>query len=155
MASSLGVTVRASSSDGTYFGQPLEERQLQQRLPKAPGALWALLHKTKITENDKLGIFKASHPPEVQALAGKTLTVTGFMMPLDTTPKVKRFLLTRFTPVCPFCPPGAPNEVVDVTSAQPVAYTEKVMTVTGKFSLMNDGEKGLFFHLDGATVARN
>ena len=142
----------ASARADDYLGQPTEERDAQKRLPQARDDLWRILATTKIREDDKEGIFTAMHPPEVQALAGQTLTLSGFVMPLDTTRRFKHFLLTRYTPVCPFCPPGAPNEVVEVKSSDAIAQTNDLIRVTGTFALENNGEKGLFFRLDGARV---
>lgn len=70
------------------------------------------------------------------------------MLPMDTAPRSKHFLLSRYTPVCFFCPPGQPNEVVEVISKPGVKLTGAMITLTGRLSLINDGEKGLFFRLD-------
>jgi hypothetical protein len=56
------------------------------------------------------------------------------------------------TPVCFFHPPGAPNEVIEVYSNTPIAITDKIVTVTGRFTLISDPEKGLFFRLSNATA---
>jgi hypothetical protein len=73
-------------------------------------------------------------------------------MPLDTTPKSKHFLLTKYTPVCFFCPPGQPNEVVEVTTNRGIAITARMLTVNGKMALINNAEKGLFFRVDAASI---
>ena len=91
--------------------------------------------------------------PEVKALAGQTITLNGFVLPLDGSDHTKHFLLTRRTPVCMFCPPGEPNEVTEVVAPHPIVWTDKIVTVTGPLSLINKGEKGIFFKID-ATTAR-
>ena len=73
-------------------------------------------------------------------------------MPLDASTHGNHFLLSKYTPVCAFCPPGEPNEVVEVTTARPIAYTPKLVNVTGTFALENNGDNGLFFKMAGATV---
>lgn len=137
------------------FGQPLEERSAQQALPQSPDKQWALLATTVIGEDLERGLFTARHPPGVRALSGRTMTITGYVMPLETTPTFSHFLLTRYTPVCNFCPPGAPNEVIEVIAATPLAPTHDLVQVSGPFSLANNGEKGLFFRIDGALVRPN
>jgi hypothetical protein len=149
-----GETDTGTVSQGDYLGQPLEERKAQQSLPQAHDGLWRTLATTKIGEDGAHGIFTARHSPQVRALVGQTLTLSGFIMPLETTDRFRHFLLTRYTPVCPFCPPGAPNEVVEVWSAQPIAETYDLMRATGRFSLADNGEKGLFFRLDGANIEK-
>lgn len=141
------VPVRSSASlqgDG--------ERSAQAKLQQGRSPLWATLRTTRISEDDARGIFKADHPPAVKALVGRTLTLPGFIMPLDTAAKGTHFLLSKYTPVCAFCPPGEPNEVVEIRTATPIAYSARLVNVTGKFTLENKGDNGLFFQMTGAQV---
>ena len=142
----------ASPEQGDLYGQPLSERSAQQALPQSHDTIWTTLHHTTITEDTKQGIYTARHPPEVQALVGKQLTVQGFILPYTTDALARHFLLTRYTPVCFFCPPGAPNEVIDLTIDKPVKWEDKLYSVSGVFAIQNDGEKGLFFRLDRARI---
>lgn len=128
------------------------ERDAQARLPQGRSAMWTTLRTTRIDEDDARGIFTATHPPAVRALVGKTLALPGFIMPLDAATRGDHFLLSRYTPVCAFCPPGGPNEVVEVRTARPIAFTGRLVTVTGRFGLENKGENGLFFQMTGADV---
>ena len=128
------------------------ERAAQATLPQGRSPLWATLRQTKIGEDDARGLFTAVHPPAVRALSGRIISLPGFLMPLDAATTGTHFLLSKYTPVCAFCPPGEPNEVVEVHSATPIAYSPKLVTVTGRFSLENNGEKGLFFQMNGASV---
>lgn len=150
-AAVFGVSVAlltASPVLGQSFGQAPGERATQLKLPTSQAPIWATLRKTKIGENAKLGIFTASFPDEVKALNGTQVTVSGFMLPMDTATRSKHFLLARYTPVCFFCPPGQPNEVVEVISKPGVKLTGNMVTLSGRLSLINNGEKGLFFRLD-------
>jgi len=132
--------------------QPPEERALQDRLPKAHDAVWNEFVKCKVGYNNRTGMYSISVTPEVKALSGKPLTASGWVMPLDGSDHTKHFLLTRRTPVCMFCPPGEPNEVVEVFTPNAVAWTDKLVTVTGPFSLISNGEKGMFFRISEAQV---
>lgn len=128
------------------------ERQAQSHLPQGRSPLWATLRTTRIGMNEAQGIFTATHPPAVKALVGKSITLTGFIMPLDTATRGTHFLLSKYTPVCAFCPPGEPNEVVEVRTAKPIAFVEQLVNVTGIFGLQNKGDNGLFFQMSGASV---
>ncbi|MDF0490333.1 DUF3299 domain-containing protein [Sphingomonas sp. H39-1-10] len=128
------------------------ERSSQARLPQGRSPLWATLRQTKIGVNEAQGLFTASYPAPVKALSGKTVSLAGFIMPLDAQTRGTHFLLSKYTPVCSFCPPGEPNEVIEVRTAKPVAFVQKLVTVTGRFALQNNGEQGLFFQMAGATV---
>lgn len=129
------------------------EAQRQAALPKSGSGVWAVLRTTVVKLDDKAGMFTATHSSAVKALAGKPLTVTGFMLPLDPTARVKHFLLSKYTPVCSFCPPGEPNEVVEVTTTATIPVTTKLLSVTGLFGLQNNGDNGLFFTLSGASIS--
>lgn len=128
------------------------ERRAQAQLPQGRSPLWATLRTTRIGVNERRGIFTATHPPAVKALVGKTVTLPGFIMPLDASTRGSHFLLSKYTPVCAFCPPGEPNEVVEVRTAKPVAFVARLVNVTGTFTLQNNGDMGLFFQMSGATV---
>lgn len=132
--------------------QPRNEREAQQGLPQSRAPLWAVLRRTRVDEDDRRGLFTAAFPPEVRALSGRTVTLSGFMLPLDTDARARHFLLSKYTPVCFFCPPGQPNEVVEVTAPRGVAVTDRMLTVTGRLALTHQTDKGLFFRMDGATA---
>lgn len=133
-----------------FSSQPLDERKAQDGLPMSKNPLWDTLQTTQIKVDKKKGYYSAKIPPAVKNMSGKELTVSGFMMPLESKDKFKHFLLSKRTPTCPFCPPGEPNEIIDVWTAKPVEYTDDMITVKGRFELMNDKEMGLFFKLKDA-----
>jgi hypothetical protein len=132
--------------------QPIDERRRQKPMPIAPDALWTTLRTTRISGDLKGGVYRAEPPPAVQALAGRDITITGFMLPLDPSKHFNHFILTRNTPVCPFCMPGEPNEVVEVYTTGFVTYSEDLVAVTGHFALEDSGQTGLFFKLDQAKM---
>ena len=131
-------------------GQPTDERKAQDALPKSGDPMWNLLAKTRIHLDKKLGLYRADFPGEVTALAGKEITISGFMLPLESTEKFKHFIISKRTPTCPFCPPGEPNEIVDVWLDNAVSWDEDMVKVTGTFELMDNPELGLFFKLTHA-----
>src|SRR5262249_49914973 len=96
------------------------------------------------------GTYSIKLTPEVQSLDGKTITVRGFVLPMDGSDQTKHFLLSRNTPVCAFCPPGQPNEVIEVQSSNAVPFTDKIVAVTGKLRLVNDQERSVFFKMENA-----
>lgn len=144
-------TSTAAAADAP-LGQPAGERAAQKGLPRSSAPLWAVLAHTRIGENAKTGYYTVAFPAEVKALNGQAVTLTGFMLPLDAQRRSRRFLLSKYTPVCAFCPPGEPNEVVEVTVGQGVPVTDRLLTVSGKLALIDNAEKGLFFRVDAASV---
>lgn len=132
--------------------QPPAERARQALMPVSSDPVWALLRQTPIKADLARGVFTAAPPPQVRALAGREIDVTGFMLPLDPSPMFSHFLLTRNTPVCAFCPPGEPNEVIEVNLDQYVKASSEPVTVHGRFVLQDNGQQGLFFQLDRAEI---
>ena len=135
---------------GSAASQPADERAAQDALPKSSDPMWAVLTKTKIHVNEKQGTYSATYPPEVKALVGTEVTISGFILPLDATEKFKHFILSKRTPTCPFCPPGEPNEIIDVQMDKAIAWDEDSVKVSGTFELMSNPELGMFFRLKNA-----
>jgi hypothetical protein len=133
-------------------GQPADERSAQNKLPHAQSPIWGTLLTSKVSYNNRTGLYSLAVTPQVKELAGKAITLNGFVLPLDANDHTSHFLLTRNTPVCMFCPPGQPNEVVEVISPHPILWTDKIVSVTGPLRLINNGEKGMFFQIAASQV---
>lgn len=130
--------------------QPPGERSAQDKLPQSHDPLWARLARCASHFDTKAALYGITLTPEVKAMDGKTATVSGFVLPLDGADQTRHFLLTKRTPVCLYCPPGEPNEVIEVTTRHPVAWSDDMVTVTGRFTLVADVEKAIFFALRDA-----
>ena len=131
----------------TAFGQPVDERKAQDALQKSHDPMWATLTQTKIAVDEAKGLYTPTYPDAVKALVGKPVTISGFILPLDATEKFSHFILSKRTPTCPFCPPGEPNEIVDVWMDKPIAWSENMVKISGTFELIDDKELGMFFKL--------
>jgi hypothetical protein len=123
------------------------ERALQLTLPTADGPQWAKLRKTKVWVDEPTQLFRASHPAEVRALAGKPFKIQGFMLPLEMAERTTRFLISPYTPVCFYHPPAEPNEVIEVWLKRPIRAGYHLVEVEGVLALTDNGEKGLFFQI--------
>ena len=132
------------------IGQPTDERKAQDALPQANDDMWKTFGKCKVHLDQKNYKYSIDYTPEVKAMERKEITVSGFMLPLESTEKFKHFLLSKRTPTCPFCPPGEPNEIVEVFTKKPVTWDEGIVVVTGKFGFTSNPELGLFFQLKDA-----
>lgn len=131
-------------------GRPPDEIAAQKLLPKVRGELWTKLTQCAVDFDQHKGTYRIRITPEVRALDGKTVTIRGFVLPLDGSDRTQHFLVTRNTPVCLYCPPGEPNEVVEVESERAIAWTNRIVSVTGRLKLINDEEKALFFKVEHA-----
>lgn len=114
---------------------------------------WTILDKTKVTQDLAKGVLKAEFPPEVAGLSGKSVRISGFMLPLESTTQTRRFILTRRSVTCPFCPPNAPTEAVEVELEAPIAFTPELVSVEGRLALTRASDQGLFYRLTSASIA--
>jgi len=119
------------------------------RLMDSEDTLWKTFAKCKLKPNKDFS-YDITYIPSVKAMSGKEITISGFMLPLDAKEKSKHFLLERRAPTCAFCPPGEPNEIMEVFAAKPMAWNENLVTFSGTLILPNDGKKGIFFQLKDA-----
>ncbi len=110
---------------------------------------WDILKTTRLT-TDARGMVHAEVPPKVQALSGQQMSVSGFILPIEASPKFQHFILSRYSPQCPFCPSGTPSEMIEVMSKKPAQAGNYMVFIQGKFGVQNKVEDGLFFRIDDA-----
>lgn len=128
-----------------------QERAYQNGLPRSKDPIWPKLRACKVSFNSRTGLYGLTPTPDVKAMAGRTVRIRGFILPLDGLDLTKHFLLGVNTPVCLFHPPGEPNEVIEVRSVKPVRWSENQIVAEGQFGLIKNAEMGVFFSL---TLAR-
>jgi hypothetical protein len=120
-------------------------------LPELKGVVsWKMLADvTPVKQKDK---FVPQFSKSVEALDKKEVKLQGFMMPLDTGEKQKRFLLVSLPPSCAFCLPGGPDQMVEVQAKTAVKYGFEPIVVTGKFLVLKDDPMGLYYRLTDAVA---
>ena len=125
---------------------------LTSMLPDAKGALaWSLLGKTSIRKRDnKLG---PDFPQALKPFNGKTVKVQGYVLPLEAGQSQKRFLLSAWSPSCPFCLTAGPEAMVEVKAKSAVAYALEPVVVQGRLELLDNDPAGLFYRLVDAEPA--
>jgi len=121
------------------------------------GTPWSVLQATReVTRKNADGyiVSKPVFTPQVRALAGKRITVSGYMMPLDNLGKQKHFVLLAYPPGCPFHFHALPNQFIEVVAATPFPLKEDRPTiVSGVLQLVGQNESGIFYKLVAATPA--
>ena len=127
-----------------------QERQAQQDLPKSSDPIWPVLKQCHVTLDRASGTYHLDPTPAVEALAGKSMRVTGYVVPLDGSDQTKDFLIGVNTPVCFYHPPGDPNEVIAVDAATSIEWSDRLVTVEGVFTLIRNAQAGVFFKLTDA-----
>lgn len=137
-----------------FSSQPMDERTAQKTLPQSHDILWKTLSACKVHLDPKRFAYSISFTPEVTAMEGKELSISGFMLPLEATEKFSHFLLSKRTPSCSFCMPGEPNEIIEVFTKKPLKWDEKMVTVKGIMHFTNNPESGLFFQMKESEIVK-
>jgi len=92
-------------------------------------------------------------PPHIRALSGKTVTLMGFMYPLQAGPRLKIFCLLRTTQTCCYGPMPQYNQYVLVEMPSPVAFERLApVTVKGVFFVEANPAEGYIYRMEGTSV---
>ncbi len=139
--------------------QPEEERQAQDTLPKSNDILWSVLAKTKLKKTDNPDIVKPHFPNEVLSLDGKSVIISGFMLPMESTEKFTHFMLSKRTPTCFFCAPGTQAEIIEVFASKPTIWESDLIKVKGTIKLLHKEEGSadssfFFFQIKDAKIIK-
>ena len=92
---------------------------------------------------------KPDFPEAIRKLEGQTITVKGFMFPLEESDDQQTFLLGPFPMSCPFHYHVGPSMVIEVhADKHPVKFSYDPVTITGTLELVpSDWENGIFYRL--------
>lgn len=110
---------------------------------------WSLLAKVQIKQG-LFGEVETTFDPAIKILEQKDIKLAGFMFPLQSGEKIKRFILSAKQPTCATCMPGGAEAMVLVNSQQPVKVSTDRVQVKGHFKIAQ--EMGLLYKLDQAQV---
>jgi uncharacterized protein len=133
--------------------QSLPDHVQQAMLPDVKGIVsWSLLVKTSIRKTD--GRLGPHFPEDVRALNGKIVKVQGFMLPLETGDLHRRFLISAFSPSCPFCLTAGPETMIEVKLRAPVKYSLDPVVFEGRFETLDNDPGGVFYRLVDTSAAR-
>lgn len=105
-------------------------------------------YNKELNENINYPIFS----PEIQALEGKTVNVTGYVIPLEIGSDY--FVLSAFPfASCFFCGAAGPETVIEVYSTKPLKLTgDDRITVRGRLELNRSDINHLMFMLRDAVL---
>jgi hypothetical protein len=127
-------TYGAAQAPDYKSGRVVEDVWKPAATPKG-GVSWKVLESTgETTRTDAQGfiVSKPRFTPQVKALAGKRITVAGWMMPLTPGRTQKHFVLLGYPPGCPFHFHAAPNQFIEVYADTPFPTSDtRVFTVSG------------------------
>lgn len=117
--------------------------------------VWKSLSKiTYRKEYDELMGFKIDKPvfsDAIKSMEGKTITVKGYIIPVEGYKSHKEFIFSAFPySMCFFCGGAGPETVMEVSTKEPVKYTTEQITLTGTLRLNSDDINRLMFKIEHA-----
>ena len=121
-------------------------------LPDARGAVpWSLLSAATIKmSKGKLG---PAFPDALRPLNGKVVKLQGYILPIEAGQTHRYFLLSAWSPTCPFCQTAGPEAVVEVRARTAVKYSIEPLVVEGRLMLLDNDASGMFYRLVEAVPA--
>jgi hypothetical protein len=123
-------------------------------IPPAQGDLWQKLAACPIHTSYVKGSYRIAYTPEMKALENTKIRIDGYIMPLESTRESNHFLLSIRSSGCPYCPPAAPNQMVEVFTNTPQQWNESLTTFEGTLKLAPpENDNGIFFTLHDASPA--
>jgi hypothetical protein len=145
-AAALATLALALGASATWAQAPAPHDPQTSMLPDAKGAVaWSLLSRTAIKKVDgKLG---PDFPAALRPLNGKTVKLQGYILPLEAGQTHRRFLLSAWSPTCPFCLTAGPEAMVEVKAKTAVKYSLEPVVVQGRFELVDNDPSGMFYRL--------
>lgn len=111
---------------------------------------WEDLMRARVQYRD-MKLF-ADFPPEVADLAGQTVKVWGFMMPLEADLEQSWFLLASNPPSCFFHVPGGPAGTVEVFAREGIEVSWDAVVLEGRFEPQEASETGVVYRLHDARL---
>ncbi len=90
----------------------------------------------------------------IRKLEGKTVTLQGYILPLEGRRTQKYFIFSAYPyDMCFFCGGAGPESVAEVYTKKPIRYTNKMIKIKGRLVLNNSGSiDQLFYVLQDAVV---
>ncbi len=105
--------------------------------------------------NDLLG-YKIDVPvfdKIIRSMAGKTITVRGYIIPTDGYKSHSEFVFSAFPySMCFFCGQAGPETVMEVEAKNGVKYTSEPVTLRGKLELNDKDINRLMYGLKEAVL---
>ena len=123
-------------------------------LPAAPivlgGLNWSDLMQTRLSWADDQ--VQVNFSDAVKNRNGDLVTVSGFMMPMDSSLKQTHFLLTSSPPHCFFDIPGGPAGVIEVYTDEGIEASWDPIVLEGEFELISAPQTGVIYQLKHAKI---
>ncbi len=129
------------------------QAQSKSKYSGFPSLVWPKLYDISFTKGkDQLGEFdKPVFSAATKSLAGKSITLPGYMVPFTEGIKGTHFILTSLPlNACFFCGVGGPETVVEVFLKKEITYTERPVEIQGILKLNDKNPDQMIYVLEDA-----
>jgi len=123
--------------------------------------VWKTLEKVTYKKHfdETLGLYvdKPVFSSIIKKLNKKTVTVKGYIIPLEGYQDQNYFVFSKFPyNMCFFCGGAGPETVMEVEmkKGKEIKYTSKMITITGKLNLNDDNVDRLMYILEDASIVK-
>lgn len=121
--------------------------------------VWRTLSKiTYVKKYDELLGFKVDMPvfgAEVKALAGKEITIKGYIIPIEGYKSHTEFVFSQYPyNMCFFCGGAGPETVMEVFAKEPIKYTADPIVIRGKLGLNDKDINRLMYELRDVVLVK-
>ncbi|HHP7242671.1 MAG TPA: hypothetical protein ACFCUD_13430 [Cyclobacteriaceae bacterium] len=119
---------------------------------------WEVLSKVDVIKSyDQILGYEVDIPifnEAIKELEGERISLTGYMMPVDS--KSSDYILLSSLPYasCFFCGGAGPETVVEVNLMEELSYTNKLIKIEGYLELNDQDPLHLFYILTGARLVK-
>ena len=96
---------------------------------------------TKFDEMLGIDVEVPKFSPAVKKLEGKTITLKGYILPLEGRRSQDYFIFSAYPyNLCYFCGGAGIESVAEVYCKEPIKYTTKMITIKGTLTLNDSGD---------------
>lgn len=89
----------------------------------------------------------------IRAMAGKTITIRGYIVPTDGYKSHSEFVFSAFPySMCFFCGQAGPETVMEVKAVRGIKYSTEPVTIRGKLALNDQDINRLMYSLSEAVL---
>lgn len=118
---------------------------------------WELLEKVELEREwddfMAMDVDRAVFSEELKSMAGKTIFLSGYIIPLEQSVDQKYFVLSRFPfQSCFFCGAAGPETVVEVYPTEKIRVSDKLIRMSGTLELNDSDPLHLFYALRKAEI---
>jgi hypothetical protein len=93
-------------------------------------------------------LIKPIYDDKIKKYNGETVTIMGYMFPLEESEKQRNFLIGPYPLSCPFHYHVGPSQVIEIKSNNPINFSFDPITIKGKLKIEFNEETGTFFYLE-------